>query len=92
MESQPFDNAHRDSDGFIAHVRKKDGLVQAPGDHLLETASLCSLFPSISALPLCGSLLGLIHDLGKYSEAFQKYISDVTGINGETTKLAAAKD
>lgn len=92
MQSQPFDNAHRDSDGFIAHVRNADGVIQTLEEHLLETASLCSLFACALGLPLCGRLLGLIHDLGKYSAAFQKYIRDVTGLNGETAKFAAAKD
>ncbi|MFT4177763.1 MAG: CRISPR-associated helicase Cas3' [Luteolibacter sp.] len=75
----------------IAHVRKGDKVIQTLEDHLAGTASLCALFASSIDLSLCGRLLGLLHDLGKYSTAFQKYIRDVTGLNGEETKLHAEK-
>lgn len=73
----------------IAHVRTSDGAIQSVETHLLETASLCSLFASVIGLQLCGRLLGLLHDLGKYSSAFQQYIRDVTGLNGEKAKTDA---
>ena len=81
-----------DNATYIAHVRKADGQIQTLEDHLRETADLCSLFASVIGLPLCGRLLGLIHDLGKYSAAFQKYIRNVTGINGEAAQLDGEKD
>lgn len=70
----------------IAHFRDRDGEIQTLEDHLHETSDLCSIFASALGLPLCGKLLGLIHDLGKYSAAFQKYIRDVTGLNGDEAK------
>ncbi len=75
----------------IAHVRKKDGTIQSVKEHLHGSAELCSLFASILDLTLCGRLLGLLHDLGKYSAAFQKYIRDITGLHGEEAKLHAEK-
>lgn len=76
---------------YFAHVRKADGAIQSLEDHLRETASLCSHFSSLIGLPLCGRLLGLLHDLGKYSSAFQQYIRDITGINGEEARIQAEK-
>lgn len=71
---------------FIAHRRKKDGLIQSVGLHLTETAALSENFGATFGLPLCGRLLGLCHDLGKYSLAFKDYISAVTGLLGEEAR------
>lgn len=87
--TDPSSTDPRDWEPFIAHVRKSDGAIQFLRDHLTETATLCSSFSSAISLPLCGRLLGLLHDLGKYSAAFQKYIRDVTGLNGERPKTSA---
>jgi len=45
-------------------------------------------FASVLGLPLCGKLIGLSHDLGKYSKSFQDYICAVTGLLGEQAKQA----
>lgn len=74
---------------FIAHRRERDSAIQDVEAHLLETAFLAERFASDIGLPLCGRLLGLLHDLGKYSADFQKYIRDVTGMNGDDAKLTA---
>lgn len=74
---------------YIAHVRKADGAIQLLETHLIETAEYSRLFASAIRLPLCGRLLGLLHDIGKYSAAFQKYIREVTGLSGETAKAIA---
>jgi len=76
---------------FIAHVRKSGPGVQTLEAHLDETASLSSSFSAKLGLPLCGRLLGLLHDLGKYSSKFQKYIRDARGMNGEDARIAAEK-
>lgn len=76
---------------FIAHVRGADGLIQTVETHLHETASLCSSFSATIGLPLCGRLLGLLHDIGKHSSEFQGYIRDITGMNGEEARIAAEK-
>lgn len=82
----------RENHQFIAHVRKSDGVIQTLEDHLLETGELGGHFASAVGLPLCGQVLGLLHDLGKYSARFQKYIRDVMGLNGEEARAAAEKN
>ena len=82
----------RENHQFIAHVRKSDAAIQTLDDHLIETAELCGCFASAIGLPLCGYLLGYLHDLGKYSTRFQKYIRDVVGLNGEEARAAAEKN
>jgi len=67
----------------IAHVREKDQKIQHLETHLMEVAALSAIFAGKVGLPYCGRLLGLLHDLGKYSEAFQVYIQEVTGLLGE---------
>lgn len=89
MDTMTDGNHHHNP--CIAHVRKSDGAIQTVETHLLETASLCSLFASAIGLQLCGRLLGLLHDLGKYSAAFQQYIRDVTGLNGVEARAKAEK-
>ena len=64
----------------IAHVRKLDRLQQLLIDHLLETSSISGQLAAKLDLGLVGELLGLMHDFGKYSRKFQKYIHDETGL------------
>lgn len=74
---------------FIAHVRKRDQEIQSVGLHLSETGALTCDFLSAVGLPNCGRLLGLCHDLGKYSQKFQLYISGVTGLLGDDERKKA---
>ncbi len=67
----------------IAHYRIHDQTPQLVADHLCETAELCSRFTAKIGLPISGQLLGLLHDLGKYSDAFQSFIYAATGLEGE---------
>lgn len=66
---------------FIAHRRKSDGEIQSVADHLLEVSLLSRRFASKIGVPDLGELLGLLHDFGKYSEAFQKYIRSATDMS-----------
>lgn len=74
---------------FIAHRRTSDGAIQPVAAHLRETAMLTEAFASAVGLPLCGRLIGLCHDLGKYSQAFLAYIRGVTGMCGLEAKAEA---
>ena len=59
---------------FIAHVRQSDGAEQPLYDHLTGTAAIAKALATKIGLPLSGELIGLVHDLGKYSTAFQVYL------------------
>lgn len=59
---------------FIAHVRKKDKARQSLQDHLDAVAEYTSQFAEKIALKEAGKILGLLHDLGKASDKFQRYI------------------
>lgn len=61
---------------FIAHVRQSDGAEQSLYDHLTGTAQIAKRLADKFGLSMCGELIGLVHDLGKYSQAFQQYIRD----------------
>lgn len=68
---------------YIGHIKKRDSEleIQSLDDHLKGTAELCKSFVSKFENPELGEILGLFHDLGKYSDAFQKYI-----LNAATTE------
>lgn len=68
------------SSRYIAHVRKSDGQPQSLQTHLTETAEIAKLLASKLDLDQAGELLGLMHDFGKYSRKFQKYIHDETSL------------
>ena len=65
---------------FIAHRRKKDGVKQSLWHHLTEASSLAGRFASKIGLEKQGELLGLLHDLGKASQEFDRYIKSATGL------------
>ena len=45
-------------------------------DHLQGVADIASEYAKKLNLGNAGGLTGLLHDLGKYSEAFQEYIKE----------------
>ena len=65
---------------YIAHIRKSDQKPQSLQTHLTETAEIAKLLAAKLDLDQAGELLGLMHDFGKYSRKFQKYIHDETGL------------
>tara|TARA_B100001094_G_scaffold329815_1_gene393452 strand:- start:4959 stop:7418 length:2460 start_codon:yes stop_codon:yes gene_type:complete len=63
---------------FLAHIHQTDQ--QTVEQHLTQVASLCSQLANKINTPLAGSLIGLMHDFGKYSRAFQNYIQSAEGL------------
>ncbi len=62
-------------DEYIAH-RAEDGRIQTVKAHLEKTAELSEGFAAAFGAAACGRLVGLIHDIGKYSRPFQRRIAD----------------
>jgi len=65
---------------FIAHCRKSDGAQQGVSHHLEDVSVLAGIYASKIGLGPAGELIGLLHDLGKYSQAFQNYLKSAEGV------------
>jgi len=68
------------STGFLAHHRESDGGEQSVSDHLQGVSALAASNASKIGLQHAGELIGLLHDLGKYSAAFQSYLRSAAGL------------
>jgi len=58
---------------FLAHLDDA-GSGQLLRDHLLAVSQAAGRMSGKIGLPLAGTAIGLLHDLGKYSLAFQRYL------------------
>lgn len=65
---------------LVAHVREKDSKIQTLEEHLSGVSKLAGKFANKIGLKESGEVLGLLHDLGKASQEFQKYIGSATGL------------
>ncbi len=65
---------------YIAHRRESDGEIQSLEEHLCGVADASKSFASKIGLETQGEIVGLLHDLGKYSSAFQNYIGSAVGL------------
>jgi CRISPR-associated endonuclease/helicase Cas3 len=65
---------------YIAHQRKIDGDIQRLEEHLLGVADIAKSLSSKIGLKEQGELVGLLHDLGKYSNEFQGYLKSAVGL------------
>lgn len=73
-------SAHPGKVKYIAHYRDREPKEQTLDAHLTGVARLASDFAAKLGLPEQGELLGLLHDLGKYSEEFQNYLKSAVGL------------
>ncbi len=64
----------------IAHVRKGDGATQSLEKHLLGVSEISKALATKIGLKEQGELIGLLHDLGKYSKEFQTYLQSAVGL------------
>ncbi len=69
------------ADTAYARYRAEDSTYQLLKDHLAETAALASLFLGKIDLSELGVLCGLLHDIGKGTPVWQRYLRE----NVETT-------
>ena len=58
----------------IAHIRESDGKEQTAAVHCRETAKLCSGYAAAIDAKQTALLQGLLHDAGKLTTAFERYI------------------
>ena len=65
---------------YIAHIRKAGGDPQSLEEHLLGVAEIAKKLASKIGLEPQGELIGLLHDLGKYSNEFQYYLKSAVGL------------
>ncbi|MBO4780049.1 MAG: CRISPR-associated helicase Cas3' [Selenomonadaceae bacterium] len=59
---------------YLGHKNPKDGSEQTLHDHLIGVSELAEKFASEFGENESGKLVGLYHDIGKYSKEFQRYI------------------
>jgi CRISPR-associated endonuclease/helicase Cas3 len=64
---------------YVAHVRI-NGEQQSLDEHLLGVGKIAAGCAAKLDLSLAGELLGLLHDLGKYSDEFQNYLKSAIGL------------
>lgn len=74
---------------YIAHISEDDKRVQSLKDHLLNVRTLCEQWGSKLDLQYVCGLAGWLHDAGKYSQKFQKYIRDPNGKRGSVDHATA---
>lgn len=65
---------------YIAHVRKADGAIQTLADHLTGVSTLSRAHAGKINLAVQGELIGILHDLGKYSSEFQNYLKSAVDL------------
>jgi len=63
----------------VARYRQSDGTPQHLIEHLVGAAKLAEQFAAKVGLPVCGAILGLLHDIGKFSTDFQDYLKSSEG-------------
>lgn len=61
---------------YIAHTTK-DGRVQSVSEHSHNVRLLCETYGEKLELKHAVGLAGLLHDMGKYSNRFQKYLGQI---------------
>jgi len=70
---------------YPAHYRKVDDTIQTVEEHLLGVSKLCSEYAKEHGFEWTGKLLGVLHDIGKYTNEFRDYITE--GIRREKEGL-----
>ena len=73
----------KDQHSYLAHL-SDDGRKQTVLDHLKGTADRCAAFAAAFGTEAQGRLAGLAHDLGKYSDAFQRRLAGGESVDHST--------
>lgn len=59
---------------YIAHIRAIDGQIQSVEEHLLGVKELAETYGEKIGVRHIAGLAGMLHDMGKYTDEFRKYI------------------
>lgn len=59
---------------YLGHINAEDNSEQLLKNHLMEVSQLSEIFAEEFGENEAGKFVGLYHDIGKYSQEFQKYI------------------
>ena len=73
---------------YYAHIRQDENgqtIYQTVAEHLTGTAALCRKFAADFGAEADGDLMGLAHDLGKCTDAFQKRLLEGGPVVDHTT-------
>ena len=76
---------------YVAHSSDKNKRIQTVEAHLQGVAAKAEKLARKLGLSQAGLLIGLLHDFGKYSQAFQKYIKDAKGLINSDLDVGAMK-
>lgn len=78
---------------YPAHYRISDDRIQTVEEHLTGVSRLCSEYAKEHNFEWTGRLLGLLHDLGKFTGEFRNYITEGIRIEkGELPKISRTVD
>lgn len=72
-------------DFFTAHV-KPDGDEQSVLAHIQSVSSICNEINPLEGMANLAILIGLFHDIGKFSRAFQQYMRKIKTSSGEVRR------
>jgi CRISPR-associated endonuclease/helicase Cas3 len=73
---------------FLAHLGQ-NGRGQLIEDHLLAVSEAARTHSQKIGIGMAGATIGLLHDLGKYSSTFQKYLRQMTSTQDTEAQDAA---
>ena len=80
-------------ESYLAHIQRDPSdkiiAVQSVSEHCHNTARYAAAALEPVGLSAAGEAVGLLHDLGKYSEQFQDYIKDGAGTRGSVNHTFA---
>ena len=65
---------------YVAHFREVDRKIQTVSEHLQATANLAARNAVPIGLSSSAELVGLLHDLGKWTDLFNRYIQSNVGM------------
>jgi CRISPR-associated endonuclease/helicase Cas3 len=74
---------------YLAHSKNASGQTQLLLDHLHNTESLAEQFASKWDAGSWGRWAGLLHDIGKFSDRFQRYIREQEAKGGDHSSAGA---